>query len=430
MARLLRMPEVAANATVAVVSDWPVAENEPFREADAIATIETEKAVVDVPADADGVILRTLVQPGAEVEVGAPIALIGDRGEQVDDVDALLVELGAGERVAPVDAGAGSVDGAAVDGSVNGASSGDGVDGVDGVGPTEVHRVFSSPLARRLARDAGLRLDQLVGTGPGGRIVRRDVEAAVRQQPAGEAPAEPSTPADEPAPSAAAAGYADTPHSRVRRATAARLTESKQQAPHFYVRGTARVDRLLRLRERINAAGGVKVSVNDFVVKAVGAAHGLVPAMNVIWTAEAVRAFERVDVAVAVATERGLLTPVVRDVGSLSLSAVARTTADLATRAREGRLRQEELEGGTISVTNLGMYGTEEFTAIINPPHAAILAVGAARPEAVVRKGKLRAATVVHVTLSVDHRPVDGVVAAQWMRAFVELLENPERILV
>lgn len=427
MARLLRMPEVAANATVAVVSEWPVGENEPFREADTIATIETEKAVVDVPADADGVILRTLVPPGAEVEVGAPIALLGDRGEQVGDVDALLVELGAGERVVPVDADAGSVDGAAVDGTVSSAAAAV----VDDAQPGEPHRIFSSPLARRLARDAGLRLDQLVGTGPGGRIVRRDVEVAVRRDvETAVRQHEPVVPADEVAPAAAAAGYADTPHSRVRRATAARLTESKQQAPHFYVRGTARVDRLLKLRERVNAAGTVKVSVNDFVVKAVGAAHALVPAMNVIWTADAVRAFERVDVAVAVATERGLLTPVVRDVGSLSLSAVARATADLAARAREGRLRQEELEGGTISVTNLGMYGTEEFAAIINPPHAAILAVGAARPEPVVRKGRLRAATVLHVTLSVDHRPVDGVVAAQWMQAFVELLENPERILV
>ncbi len=424
MARLLRMPEVAANAVAAVVSEWPVGENVPFRAADPIATIETEKAVVDVPADADGVILKTLVEPGAEVEVGAPIAVLGDHGESVDDLDALLVELGAAERVAPVDADAGSASGAAVDGSVNGAAGAV----VDGAQPHEPHRIFSSPLARRLARDAGLRLDQLVGTGPGGRIVRRDVETAVRQQ----APVAPTAEAaaSAPAPAVTSTGFTDTPHSRVRRATAARLTESKQQAPHFYVRGTARVDRLLRMRERVNSAGGVKVSVNDFVVKAVGAAHLLVPAMNVIWTAETVRAFERVDVAVAVATGRGLLTPVVRDVGSLSLSGVARATADLAARAREGRLRQEELEGGTISVTNLGMYGTEEFAAIINPPHAAILAVGAARPEPVVRKGRLRAATVLRVTLSVDHRPVDGVAAAQWMQAFVELLENPERILV
>jgi pyruvate dehydrogenase E2 component (dihydrolipoamide acetyltransferase) len=224
----------------------------------------------------------------------------------------------------------------------------------------------------------------------------------------------------------------------MRRAIAARLTASKQEVPHFYLRGSARVDRLLALREKLNTGvredgGGqapVRISVNDLVVKAVARAHAEVPAMNVTWSPDAMRSHDTVDIAVAVATGTGLLTPVLRGVDSTTVSAVARATRDLAERARAGRLRQEELEGGTVSVTNLGMYGTEEFAAIINPPHASILAVGAARREPVVTgKGRLRAATVLRVTLSVDHRAVDGAVAAQWMRAFVGLLERPLQLL-
>jgi pyruvate dehydrogenase E2 component (dihydrolipoamide acetyltransferase) len=284
-------------------------------------------------------------------------------------------------------------------------------------------------LARRLARDAGLAVEQLRGTGPGGRIVRRDVEAALAAR--ADAIAEKS-PAASPAPAVAgppAASYTDQPHTRIRKATAARLTESKREAPHFYLEGTARVDELLALRKRINS-GGAAVSVNDLIVKAAARAHMTVPAMNVIWTAEATRSFATVDVAIAVATERGLLTPVLRGVEAMSLSTLSAASADLAERARSGRLNQAELDGGSLTVTNLGMYGTERFAAIINPPHAAILAVGAARQEPVVDDGALTVGTVMHLTLSVDHRPVDGTVAAQWMQALVSLLEDPVQILL
>jgi pyruvate dehydrogenase E2 component (dihydrolipoamide acetyltransferase) len=215
----------------------------------------------------------------------------------------------------------------------------------------------------------------------------------------------------------------------MRRAVAARLTESKATAPHFYLRGSARVDALLRLREELADGAGTKVSVNDLIVKAVARAHRLVPEMNVVWTGEAIRSFSSVDVAVAVATDGGLVTPVVRGVDGLPVSALAAVTRDLAARAREGRLQQAELDGGSITVSNLGMYGVEEFAAIINPPQAAILAVGAARQEPAVTDGRLEAATVLRVTLSVDHRPVDGATAARWMAAFVDLLERPVRIL-
>jgi pyruvate dehydrogenase E2 component (dihydrolipoamide acetyltransferase) len=413
---LLRMPEVAANATEAVLADWLVAENVDFAAADAIASVETEKAVVDVEAEDAGVVLKTLVPPGAQVEVGAPIAVLGVPGEAVADLDALLAELGVSVATAavvperrdvpeppPVDPGSGApVPPEPEPARQNG-------------------RVFASPLARKIAKDNGLKVEDLVGTGPRGRILRRDVELALGASPSGgleTVAAQPPRPTE----------TDEIPHNRLRRATAARLTESKQTAPHFYVRATVRAEALVALRAEIND-GDVKVSVNDLVVKAVAAAHRVVPEMNVIWTPDAVRTFDTVDVAVAVATDRGLMTPVVRDVTSLSVSAVAAQVRDLATRARDGKLKQDELEGGTISVTNLGMYGVEEFAAIINPPHASILAVGAVRDEPVVEDGAVVPGKLMTVTLSVDHRPVDGVVAARWLAALRELLEHPVRML-
>jgi pyruvate dehydrogenase E2 component (dihydrolipoamide acetyltransferase) len=287
-------------------------------------------------------------------------------------------------------------------------------------------------LARRLAAAADLALPEIVGTGPGGRVVRRDVEHAIAAK--GSNGHAPST---APAPAAAAraadatgsATYEDIPHTRMRRAIATRLSESKRDAPHFYLSGTARVDRLLRLRADLNASGALKVSVNDLVVLAAARAHAAVPAINVTWTPDATRQWSGVDIAIAVASERGLVTPVVRGVDRMTVSALASTTHDLVTRARAGRLREDELSGGTLTVTNLGPYGTESFSAILNPPQSAILAVGAAREEPLVRKGKVKVGTVMHLTLSVDHRAVDGAVAAQWMAALVDLLEHPVRVL-
>ncbi|HZY01525.1 MAG TPA: dihydrolipoamide acetyltransferase family protein [Dermatophilaceae bacterium] len=425
MARLLRMPEVAANAVEAVLSEWPIPENTPFRSADSIATVETEKAVVEVTADADGVILKTLVPAGAMVEVGAPIALLGEPGEHVEDVGTLLLELGVGSDVAPA-TDAPSTATPAVAPSTVAPSAPDGVADETGV------RIFSSPLARRLAKEAGLSIADIRGTGPGGRIVRRDVEQATVS----------ASVATSAVTSAVAAAYEDIPHTRMRRAIAARLTESTRDAPHFFLQGTARVDKLLKLRARLNGSGdgsgndsgngsgAVSVSVNDLVVTAAARAHVMVPAMNVIWTPDAVRSFSAVDISVAVATELGLVTPVLRNVDQMTLSAVAAAGNDLVRRARSGQLQQEELEGGTLTVTNLGMFGTEGFAAIINPPQSAILAVGAALEKPVVSKGRLRVGTVMSFTLSVDHRPIDGATAAQWMGTFISLLEEPVRILL
>lgn len=395
MAKLLRMPEVAADMSAAVLRDWLVPDGTPFSARDALATIETDKAMVDVEADEDGVLLRRLVTAGARVGAGEPIAVLGERGERVDDLAALLAELGVPAGTPPPD----------------GATAPDG-------------RIFASPLARRLAKEAELAVGEITGTGPGGRIVRRDVEAAIAARGLVTQPVAVVASA-----SAESATYTEIPHSRMRLAIAARLTESQRTAPHFHLRGTVRVDKLLKLRARLNEQAPVRISITDLMVKAAARAHSLVPEMNVIWTADAIRSFSSVDIAVAVATDRGLVTPVLRGVDGRSLSSVSANLKELASRAEAGELRQDELDGGTLSVTNLGMYGTEEFAAIINPPQAAILAVGAVRREPVVRKGKPAVAAVVRCTLSVDHRPVDGVVAARWMDAFVRTVENPVRIL-
>jgi pyruvate dehydrogenase E2 component (dihydrolipoamide acetyltransferase) len=421
VARVLRMPGVAANATEAVLSEWLVEESGDFAAADALATVETEKAAVDVEADVAGRVLKTLVPPGAQVAVGDPIAVLGEPGERVDDLDALLAALGVAEAtdvVVPerrdVPADPESAAPLAEEAPLGGGAA----------APELRGRVFASPLARKIAKDRGLTLEEITGTGPRGRILRRDVDTAVAR---GRDVARPVRDAARPASGAAA--YEEIPHSRFRLATARRLTESKQTAPHFYVRATARAEALLALRAEINQDAAVRVSINDLVVKAVGVAHQRVPELNVTWTPDAVRRYSAVDVAVAVATDRGLMTPVVRDVGSLTVKALAASVRELAERARDGKLRQDELDGGSISVTNLGRYGVEEFAAIINPPQAAILAVGSVRDEAVVEDGRVVPGKVMSVTLSVDHRPVDGVLAARWLAVLVELLEHPARIL-
>jgi pyruvate dehydrogenase E2 component (dihydrolipoamide acetyltransferase) len=437
MPRLMRMPEVAAGGTSAVLHEWSVTEQAEFGRDDVLATVETDKAVVDVEAGQPGVVVRLLVAPGTSVEVGAPIAVLADPGELVDDVAAVLAALGLADagghapdpEGAPDQPASPELPAALVAGTV--AASGL---APDLRGSTENGRFFASPLARRLARERGLELGQLVGTGPGGRIVRRDVVAGPEPaRPFPQAPAPHAVEAEQPvAASAAAAGSAhtDVPHTPMRRAIARRLTESKQTIPHFTVRASVRVDALLDLRSQL-AEAGTRVSVNDLLVKAVGRAHVAVPRMNAVWTPEATRTFAGVDVAVAVATPTGLVTPVLRGVERTPISLLAATSADLVERARAGRLRQDELEGGALTVTNLGMFGTEEFSAIINPPQSAILAVGAARPEPVVdADGGLSVARLMRLTLSADHRVIDGALAAEWIGALVSILERPVHVLL
>lgn len=440
MAELFRMPAVAADAATAVLSAWQVAEGASFTKDDALVSIETDKAEVDVSAERDGVLLKALYEAGVEIEVGDPIAVLGTAGEQTGDLDALLAELGV---AAPAEARQAVRRDVPEEPAAPAPSAAPALSAVPASGePDRGGRIFSSPLARRLAREAGLGIEALTGTGPGGRIVRRDVEAAVAavRAQATEPPAHPTPPAPAPVPQAttpaapaSAAGtgdHEDIPHTRMRRAIARRLTESKQHTPHFYLRASCAVDELLALRQRINAVSPVKISVNDLLIKAVATAHTQVPEMNAVWQPDAVRRFRTVDVSVAVATDTGLVTPVLRGIENLSVSAIATRTRAFAERARSGGLAPADLEGGSITVSNLGMYGVEEFAAIINPPQAAILAIGAARDEAVVRDGAVTAAKVLGVVLSVDHRPVDGAVAARWLAAFTEAVENPVRLVV
>ncbi len=398
MATLLRMPEVAAGATEAVLSEWLVQVNAPFRSGDPIAVIETDKASVELAAEEDATILRTLVPGGTSVAVGSPMAVLGVEGEQDADVDHLLAELGISTEPAPARREV----------------------------PEPVsqprRRVFISPLARRLLKEAGLTPEEVPGTGPNGRIIRRDVErviATARQQ----------TPATASTAPVATEGFHDIPHSRLRRAIAARLTESKRTVPHFSLKRTARVGELLALRQRLNEVSPHKISVNDLVLRAVAVAHQEIPEANVVWTDDALRQFHSVDIAVAIASERGLVTPVLRGVEKSTPSAIAAQVRTFSRQADEGALRQSDLDGGSISVTNLGMYGVDEFAAIINPPHSAILAVGAAAATPVVTDGALAVATVLTLVLSVDHRAIDGVLAARWMAALVRALEEPLRLV-
>ncbi|MDN5853045.1 MAG: 2-oxo acid dehydrogenase subunit E2 [Actinomycetia bacterium] len=405
MARLLRMPEVAASAADAVLQQWAVDDGAVITDGQTIATVETEKAVVDVEADGPGTILKVITPSGSTVDVGAPIAVIADPGEEIDDLDRVLTELGVA--------------------ATDNATAPEPLTVAEPEPKPSDGRVFASPLARKIAREANVDVVVLDGSGPGGRIVRRDVERAITQQEPG-----PLAPISAPAPPAPTpGGYDDEPHTRMRTAIAVRVTESKRDTPHFYLRASLRVDRLLALRAELNEGAELRISVNDLVVKAVAHAHTRVPAMNAIWTPDAIRHFRTVDVAVAVDTPDGLVAPILHGVDHMSIAEVARTTKDLVYRARSKRLAQSELEGGSCTVTNLGMHGTEEFTAIINPPQSSILAVGAALPEPVVEDGAVRPATVMRVTLSVDHRAVDGALAAEWTRTFAGILEHPVQIL-
>ena len=422
MATVVRMPQLAAGGTEAAIQAWLVGVGDTVEAGQAIVEIETEKAVVEMHAEESGVLAKRLVEPGKVVAVGTPIAVLTASAGEEYDLAALLGDDDGAAQEPEVP----SAEAVQAPGSSGSASSGPASSGPAPAEAAEAPRgarVFASPLARKLARENGVPIEALEGSGPGGRIVRRDVERFLAQAPA---PA-PAAPVPTSAPAAPAAVGELVPHTPMRRAIARRLTESKQQVPHFYLVAEPRVDALLELRAQANAGSARrKLSVNDFVLKAVAAAFRAVPEANVAWTEEGMHRFDGVDVAVAVATEDGgLLTPVVRGVDRLSVTEVSAAVADLAGRAREGRLRQEELEGGSTTVSNLGMYGTREFAAILNPPQATILAVGAAVEAPVVVDGHLEVGRTMRCTLSADHRAVDGALAARWLAAFTEAVENP-----
>lgn len=418
MSAVVKMPQLAAGEETATVQAWLVAAGDTVAEGQGIAEIETEKAVVDFEAESEGVFAGHLVEAGETVDVGTPIAVIAAEGE---DLEAALAEHG-GTAAAEAETEAAEAEPEA-DAEQEEAEP-------EESRPVEGARRFASPLARKLAKERGLELDDLVGSGPGGRIVRRDVDAHESAEPKPASTAEAAASVSS-APASAGAAFEDVPHTRMRKAIARRLTESKGTVPHYYLSADVRMDALLELRKQANETSPVKISVNDFVIKAVAASLQDVPEANSIWTDDAVRKFSGVDISVAVSVPGGLVTPVLRSVHSKSLSTISVEMKDYALRAREGSLKQDELVGGSFSVSNLGMYGTREFSAIINPPQSGILAVGAASRRAVVNdEGELGVATVMTVTLSADHRVLDGALAAEWLAAFVIRVESPVGLLV
>jgi len=463
MVTVIRLPSVLAGATEAALANWLVAAGDTVAVGTPLAEIETEKALVEYAAEEAGVVGRLVIGAGDTAEIGDPIAVLVADGETDADIDAALGVAAAPpaqEAVPAAPEQPHAIAGPA--GGSRGASPRTGrvapptaqTNGHHGA-PAAGGRIFASPLVRKIAHERGIDLTSIAGTGPNGRIVRRDIErlpaglaapaagaaaapdrAAVAPDRAATAPApegsgQPVRAVAAPVPVAVtvpapqASGDTVLPHTPMRRAIARRLSESKATVPHFYMAAECVVDELLDLRTRINESAPVKISVNDFVVLAAAAAFGDVPEANVTWSEEGLVAHADVDMAVAVATDGGLVTPVLRGVQGKKLSGIARETAGLAGRARERRLRQDELEGGVLSVSNLGMYGTLEFSAIINPPQSGILAVGAAKQQPVAVDGAVRVATVMRCTLSVDHRAIDGALAARWLTAFTNRLEHP-----
>ena len=436
MSTVVKMPQLAAGEETATVQAWLVAAGDSVAEGQAIVEVETEKAVVDFESESGGVFAGALVEAGTTVDVGTPIAVIAAAGE---DLAAALAEHSGGGASAAAGDAAGESDAAAAEAAETGteAAESPAAQSAKSEEPAEAPQLtgarrFASPLARKLAKERGIDLEQLTGSGPGGRIVRRDVEA-FEQAPEPAPETQPAASVDRPAAAqpAADAEYRDEPHSKMRRAIARRLTESKSTVPHFYLVADVRMDALLALRAQVNESSPVKISVNDFVIKGVAAALQDVPEANAIWTDEATRRFAGVDISVAVSVPGGLVTPVLRGVEAQSLSSISTQMKDYAQRAREGGLKQHELVGGSFSVSNLGMFGTQEFSAIINPPQSGILAVGAASKRPVVdENGELAVATVMTVTLSADHRVLDGALAAEWLAAFVKRIENPLGMLI
>jgi pyruvate dehydrogenase E2 component (dihydrolipoamide acetyltransferase) len=432
------MPALSPTMEEGTLAKWLVKEGDAVNAGDLLAEIETDKATMEFEAVDEGTIGKILVSGGTEgVKVNTPIAVLLEEGEDASDID--TASKPAPEAASRSDA----VAEAAPEGGSEKAAPASASSSSDTPAPAAPRtadgtRIFASPLARRIAARKGLDLTRITGSGPHGRIVKADVEGA---RPA----AAPATEADMPAPEAAAApagpsadavaamyegrDYEVVTLDGMRRTIAARLTEAKQTVPHFYLRREIRLDALMAFRAELNAQlepRGVKLSVNDFIIKACALALQDVPDANAVWAGDRVLKLKPSDVAVAVAIEGGLFTPVLRDAEMKSLSALSAEMKDLAGRARDRKLAPQEYQGGTFAISNLGMFGIENFDAVINPPHGGILAVGAGvRKPVVGDDGEITVATVMSVTLSVDHRVIDGALGAQLLARIVDNLENP-----
>ncbi len=395
----ITMPQLSPTMEVGTLARWLVSEGDSVASGDVLAEIETDKATMEVEAIDDGTVGRLLVAEGTEnVPVNQAIALILEEGEEAlehepDSIDAVPPPAG------PEPPEAGSPPETAVAG-----------------GGTGSRRRAASPLARSMASKAGLSLDDVTGSGPGGRIIKRDVEQALKTGRPDQLLVTAST-------------WEEVRVSGMRRVIAGRLQEAKQTIPHFYLSLDCDIDRLLEARREINAAGH-RVSVNDFIIRALALALRDIPDANVQWGGDVIRRFAHVDLSVAVAVDGGLVTPVIRDAASRGLLDIATTMRDLVERARAGKLMPEEYQGGSFTLSNLGMYGIRDFDAVINPPQAGILAVGAGYPRPVARDGALAVATLMSTTLSADHRVIDGAVGAALLNAFRNFIESPFTLIL
>jgi pyruvate dehydrogenase E2 component (dihydrolipoamide acetyltransferase) len=437
------MPALSPTMESGTLAKWHVKAGDAVTSGDVIAEIETDKATMEVEAVDEGVIGRIMVDEGAEeVKVNALIAVLLEDGEDAATID--IAAMGGG---APAAAPAAAPTAPAAQ-----APAGNDAPAASAAAPASTGgRIFASPLARRLAIQSGIDLGVVTGSGPHGRVVKRDIEKAVAEGVPAAAIAS-AAPASVPATAAPASGPSDQevqalygegeyeviPHDGMRKIIAGRLQLSKQTIPHFYLTIECELDGLLEMRKRLNdfapkdgdGKPAYKLSVNDFVIKALAVALQQIPDANVTWTEGGMLKHVHSDVGVAVAVEGGLFTPVIRAAEGKGLSVISNEMKDLAGRARKRRLAPHEYQGGTTAVSNLGMFGIREFSGVINPPHATILAVGAGEQRAVVRNGELVARTIMSTTLSCDHRAVDGALGAQLLGAFKACIEEPAMMLV
>ncbi|MFG6498426.1 MULTISPECIES: pyruvate dehydrogenase complex dihydrolipoamide acetyltransferase [unclassified Sulfitobacter] len=440
------MPALSPTMEEGTLAKWLVKEGDEVASGDILAEIETDKATMEFEAVDEGTIGRILIEEGSEgVKVNTPIAVLLEEGESADDIDsaAPAKEEKPQAEEAPKAAEAETPEAGYGRGATDANDAHTKSDAKAPAAPKDDKggRIFASPLARRIAADKGLDLTQIEGSGPRGRIVKADVESAQPTAAKADSPtaAKDAAPVTQPAPAGPSSDavrkmYEDREVEEVkldgmRKTIAARLTEAKQTVPHFYLRRDIEIDALLSFRSDLNKqleARGVKLSVNDFIIKACALALQSVPDANAVWAGDRILKLKPSDVAVAVAIEGGLFTPVLQDADTKSLSTLSAQMKDLATRARDRKLAPHEYQGGSFAISNLGMFGIDNFDAVINPPHGAILAVGAGVKKPIIGKdGEITAATVMSVTLSVDHRVIDGALGAQLLNAIVENLENP-----
>ncbi|MAF94993.1 MAG: pyruvate dehydrogenase complex dihydrolipoamide acetyltransferase [Rhodospirillaceae bacterium] len=419
------MPALSPTMTEGTIAKWAKKEGDAVESGDVIAEIETDKATMEIEAVDEGTLGKILVPEGTEeVPVNQVIALLLEDGEDVSALEGALE--GASAPAAPPVAPAPAPAKPAAAPQPTPART--------------ANRVIASPLARRLAAEKGVNLAALTGTGPKGRIVKRDVEGATPGSAATAPAAQAAQAAPPPTPTINAADpllgtmpeFKSVANSTMRKTIAKRLTESARDVPHFNLSVDVDLDTLLDFRKRLNAKDGAdyKISVNDFIIKAVALALERVPACNASYTDEATLYYNRADISVAVAIDGGLITPVIRDVGNKGLVAISAEARALALRARAGQLQPEEYQGGTFTVSNLGMFGVTNFTSIINPPQGAILSVGAGEPRAVVRNGALAMATVMTLTMAIDHRCIDGATAAAFTKELKAILELPLQFML